>query len=310
MTSGDLSQREAILRLATSTSDAIVGVLERLAPGQVTRGEVTILGEDQPPFSLIEPGTAAAGVAYSDGATGANVFIAPPRTAHVLAQAMGGQPVEAVAEGDEDPPIGELELSAVSEAANQLMAAAAAALTIVLGHEINISPPTTQLIDGADDAERMFGTAPHAASTSFNIAGAACRLVQLIPSAFVVRVARAIDDLESGVELTDAPAGDDASPGLTEALSEIKVRVWAELGRTALPLRDALELPLGAVVDLDRNVEAPVDLYVNGLRFAHGRLLVSDDDRWAFQLDELVSPSTVPSLSVPTPFVPQLTRSH
>ena len=72
---------------------------------------------------------------------------------------------------------------------------------------------------------------------------------------------------------------------LEEALTGIKVRVWAELGRTQLALSRALGLPLGAVVELDQHADAPVDLYVNGLRFAQGHLIVTDDGEWAFQCD-------------------------
>ncbi len=45
-------------------------------------------------------------------------------------------------------------------------------------------------------------------------------------------------------------------------------------------------LPLGAVLDLDRAADAPVDLFVNGLRFAQGHLLVTEDGEWALRLDE------------------------
>ena len=293
MSTGDPNQREALIRIAASTAEAIVQTLERIAPGEVTRGEVTILSDETSPFAGIAPGSAAAGVSYVDGATGANVFVAPPETAHVLAAGMG---VERASDAAET--IDELELSAVAEAANQMMSAAAGALGVVLGQEVEISPPTTKLIDVPATAEALFGTAPHATSTNFTVAGSACRLIQLIPSGFVMRVARALEDLPGHVLGTREGAG--PSEGLTDALAGIKVRVWAELGRTALPFRDALELPLGSVVELDRQVEAPVDLYVNGLRFAHGRLMVSDEERWVFCLDELLAEPTVPSLSVPT----------
>ena len=51
----------------------------------------------------------------------------------------------------------------------------------------------------------------------------------------------------------------------------------------------ALGLPLGAVVDLDRPADSPVDLYVNGMRFAHGQLIVTEDGEWAVSLSELES---------------------
>ena len=56
-----------------------------------------------------------------------------------------------------------------------------------------------------------------------------------------------------------------------------------------MPLGTALGLPVGAVVDLDRAADAPVNLYVNGMRFARGQLLVTDDGEWAVSLDGLDS---------------------
>jgi hypothetical protein len=56
-----------------------------------------------------------------------------------------------------------------------------------------------------------------------------------------------------------------------------------------MPLGSALGLPLGAVLDLDRTADAPVDLYVNGLCFARGQLLVTDDGEWAVSIEGLQS---------------------
>jgi flagellar motor switch protein FliN len=299
MSSTDAAHHEALVRLAASTAEAIAQTLEMFAPGEVTRGEVTVLGDDARPFAGLEPGSAAAGVSYVDGVTGANVFLAPPGTARMLAARMGMP--DAL---EQDGELGELELSAVSEAANQMMAAAAGAIGVVLGQEVEISPPTTVAVSEDAEAEELFGTAPMAASTSFLFAGEPCRLVQLVPTAFVVRIARALEARQDESVPADArrapEAGETPTQALADALSDIKLRVWAELGRTRMPFGDALELPLGSVVELDEMVEAPIDLYVNGLRFAQGRLMVSDDGRWVFQLDALVSEPAVPSLSVPT----------
>ncbi|HEV7939119.1 MAG TPA: FliM/FliN family flagellar motor switch protein [Solirubrobacteraceae bacterium] len=71
-------------------------------------------------------------------------------------------------------------------------------------------------------------------------------------------------------------------------LRSIFVRVWAELGRTHLPLRDAVELAPGAVVELDQAAEAPVELFVNGLCFANGTLVVTSDGGWGVQVSALV----------------------
>ncbi len=86
-------------------------------------------------------------------------------------------------------------MSAIAEAANQTMAAAAAAIGVVLGQEIEISTPDTRVLDDPGSAADIYGTAPHATSTTFLVAGESCRLIQLIPAAFVVRMVRAMDEL-------------------------------------------------------------------------------------------------------------------
>lgn len=284
--SGAVNQREALLRLGASTAEAIAQVLEMFAPGAVERGEVSVLEGNESPFGTIEAGTVAAGVSYVDGVTGANVFLAPPASARALAERMG-----AGENAEEGAPLTEMELSAVSEASNQMMAAAAGAVGVVLGQEIEISPPQTRTIDSADHADEMFGSAPYATATTFLVGGAPCRLIQLVPSAFVTRVGQAMNEYAS--DDGSAPAGSspdqDGPRDVEETLRGITMRVWAELGRTRLPLSDTLTLPLGAVVELDRHADAPVDLYVNGLRFAQGTLMVDDNGHWTIRLTEMES---------------------
>jgi flagellar motor switch protein FliM len=70
-------------------------------------------------------------------------------------------------------------------------------------------------------------------------------------------------------------------------LHNVFVRVWVELGRAHLQFGRVLELMPGAVVELDQGVEAPVDLFVNGLCFAHGGLVVTGDGEWGVRVDEL-----------------------
>jgi flagellar motor switch protein FliM len=71
-------------------------------------------------------------------------------------------------------------------------------------------------------------------------------------------------------------------------LHSIFVRVWAELGRTHLPLGRALELHQGIVVELDQPADAPVELFANGLCFANGSLVVTAEGQWGVQVAELV----------------------
>lgn len=300
MTQQDITPREALMRLGASTAEAVAQVLEMFAPGAVQRGEVTVLADGAPPFANVARGSIASSVSYVDGVTGANVFVLTPAGARGLATAMGAPPPEAE-EGAPEPEISELEMSALAEAANQTMAAAAAAISVVLGQEIEISTPDTRVLDEPNTAADVYGTAPHATSTTFLIGGEACRLIQLIPAAFVVRMARAIDELSAettgdmgvgGGSGAESGSDADATPqsqALEEVLGGISLRVWAELGRSRMPLGSALGLPVGAVLDLDRTADAPVDLYVNGMRFARGQLLVTEEGEWAVSLETLES---------------------
>jgi flagellar motor switch protein FliN len=95
-------------------------------------------------------------------------------------------------------------------------------------------------------------------------------------------------------EVPDVP---DPAEDLAEHLLGVDVRFWAELGRAELPLGEAVALGTGAIVDLDREPSDPVDVYVNGTRFATARLLVVDGE-WAIRLEEiLATPGAVEQLS-------------
>ncbi len=292
MTQQDITPREALMRLGASSAEAIAQTLENFFPGAVERGDVTVLPDGASPFATVARGSIASSVSFIDGVTGANVFVLTPIGARKLAAAMGA-PREEGATGTQ---LSELEMSAIAEAANQTMAAAAAATGVVLGQAIEISTPDTRVLDDPSSAADIYGTAPHATSTTFKLAGESCRLIQLVPSTFVVRMVRAMDELTAERAGAGNGSGDTSPHSLTlqEALGEINLRVWAELGRAHMPLGRALGLPVGAVVDLDRTADALVDLYVNGTRFARGQLIVTDDGEWAVALEEVLARVPLP----------------
>ncbi|HXQ44564.1 MAG TPA: flagellar motor switch protein FliN [Acidimicrobiales bacterium] len=63
-----------------------------------------------------------------------------------------------------------------------------------------------------------------------------------------------------------------------ETLSNVELAVTVELGRTRLLMKDLLSLRPGSVVELDRNVGSPVDVFVNSTLLAHGEVVVVDDE--------------------------------
>jgi flagellar motor switch protein FliM len=85
----------------------------------------------------------------------------------------------------------------------------------------------------------------------------------------------------------DSEAPEATVDGLARMMG-VQVSVWAELGRTKLPLGHALELPPGSVVELDQAADAAIELFVNGLAFAHGTLQVTAEGAWAVQVQQLL----------------------
>lgn len=74
-------------------------------------------------------------------------------------------------------------------------------------------------------------------------------------------------------ERAENPVG--ATPLPTEALRDVELQARLELGRARLPVRDLLRLGPGAVVELDRRVGDPVDLFVNDRLVARGEIVVA-----------------------------------
>ena len=115
-----------------------------------------------------------------------------------------------------------------------------------------------------------------------------CKLILLVPNAFVIRMTRALAELEADM-LSDGldHAGRQGlfSP---ELLRRIPVRVSVELGRARMSLAQAVGLPPGAVVELDRAADDPVDLFVNGKRYAEGRLVLLDGNEWGLRIERVL----------------------
>jgi flagellar motor switch protein FliN len=279
---------DALIRLGESTSEAVAGILQMFAGDAAQPGPVAIVPAGSNPLQTLPTPAVTASVSYVDGVTGGNVFVMPLKGARALAAAMmGEEPPE-----DDAEDLTELELSAVGEAMNQMMAAAANATSGVLGTEVEIAPPDTRVLTSLDRALEGHDDAAHVTSGVFTVFGQPCRLIQLVPNAFVMRMTKALDELGAEYLGDQGPTAAADSAGLDESMREIQVRVWAELGRRRMPIGSLIGTPAGAVVELDREADEPVDLFVNGMRFASGRLVVSEGGEWAVEIDSLVGGDT------------------
>ena len=273
----------ALRELATSTAEAIAGVLRMFLPEGIELGEAEVVVAGTPPLDGVSVPAVVADVSYTDGASGGNLFVTSVNGVKKLAAAMMG--TEPVLNGE---PLDELERSAVAEAMNQMMAAAAGATSSVLGQEVEISTPEVRDIETVADAVALGEGAPHATAVRLTLDGEPCKIVQLVPKAFVLKMTRALDDLNAQEALGGGDGEDaEAEAGPDEILRGVPLRVCAEIGRAVMPMADAVSLPDGGLIELDRGAEEPVDVLVNGRRFATGRLVLVDDE-WAVRIEEVL----------------------
>jgi len=63
----------------------------------------------------------------------------------------------------------------------------------------------------------------------------------------------------------------------TRAIEDANVEMRVVLGTAILRVRDLLKLGRGAVVELDRKVTAPSDVYVAGILVARGEVTIVED---------------------------------
>jgi flagellar motor switch protein FliN/FliY len=283
-----VNAEEALRQLAASTQEAVAGALRVFAPDGVVAEGLSVVPSGTSPLAGVEYPAVAASVSYVDGVSGGNVFVMTRAGARKLAATMMGLDPD----GIDDDELSELEVSAVGEAMNQMMTASASATSEVLEEEVEISPPTTRVLLSAEDAAEFVEDAPYATVASVILLGERCLLVQLVPAAFVMRMTRALSELEGDAveETTTTFEPAFVRPGPTsQSIRQVPVRLSVELGRTRMPVGDAVRLWRGAVVDLDTAVDAPLDIRLNGLRLAEGRLVLVDGSAWAVRIDRIVA---------------------
>jgi flagellar motor switch protein FliN/FliY len=282
-----VNTQDALYALATASTNAALEVLRRLVPSDIADTEIEVgpLDRDEVESGVLP--AVAVSVSYVNGGHGGNLFEMPLTVARRLAAAMAGGMELGEDLGDS---LSELELSAIGEAMNQMMAAAAAATADLVEEPVEIEAPNVQVLRARGDLSVDFAGATRMTVAVVTLFGEPCRLIQLVPTVFTMRMTQALatNAAEGGFDSETAAA-------VRETLHEVPLRLWAELGRARLRTAEVASLGDGAIVDLDRAAEDPVDIYVNGSRIATGRLICVDETDWAVRLEEVFTTAEAPT---------------
>ncbi len=274
---------EALQLLAHLCAGSVASALRELGR-EIDVGTPEIVQQGSSPFADAPVPGIEASVELDDGLAGESILLLSEAAARLLVESAQAQAAETgageiPAEGAAD----DLE-AVVGRIAVHVTTAVAATAGGILGQNVPIGHATTLRFATLDEVGSSSEKSPHAFLIPFSVDGEPGRLVQSVQNAFLIKAAPGLDEI---AELSEAAASSgDGIPD--EALRDIKVRVWAELGRARLPLAQAVSIPSGAVVQLDRAADDPIELFVNGRLFAHGRLAVREGE-WAIEIEELVS---------------------
>ena len=87
-------------------------------------------------------------------------------------------------------------------------------------------------------------------------------------------------------ELASAGSGQSGAGFQLDRFAGVQVVLTAELGRATLSLQQLMDLSEGSVIDLNRNISAPVELVAQGVALGNGEVVVLED-RFAIRIKEL-----------------------
>jgi len=86
---------------------------------------------------------------------------------------------------------------------------------------------------------------------------------------------------------------DEANLGL---VLDVELSVMLRFGERQLSLREILDLKCGSVIELDRRVDEPVELLLDGRVIARGEAAIVDGN-YGLRVSEIVQPPTLPRVT-------------
>ena len=87
----------------------------------------------------------------------------------------------------------------------------------------------------------------------------------------------------------NGPSGQGAS---LDILLDMEVPITVAIGKTDIAIQELLQFGPGSVIKLDKPIDAPADLYLKGIKFATGNVVVVND-RFAVRIKEIIGATPV-----------------
>lgn len=282
-------------------------------PVSITTPRVTLttLGKLKEKF---EVPNVAIEVTFISGLGGANLLVINVADAGIIADLMMGG--KGVYDGAD---LSEIQMSAVSEAMNQMIGTSATSMATMFNREVNISPPTAllwdskamKLSDAISDDEKIV-------QVSFRLTVGNMidsEIMQLLPLETAKEIIQAMtagykepapvveskktesagyDTVKQEVEVRNEVIEEvpvhkaqfmpfeqqvvESKPRNIDLIMDVPIEVSVILGRTKKTIKEILELNNGSLIELDKLVEEPVEILVNGKMVAEGEVVVVNEN--------------------------------
>lgn len=326
---GNISMGTAATTLSTLLNQKVVITTPRVKVTTVDE----LANEYDVPFVAID-------VKYKSGLEGANILILKANDVKIITDIMMGKETL-----DTNRELTELDLSAVSEAMNQMMGSACTSLSEMFSIKIDIEPPRSYNItfnEGRSKFDILKGDKLIVKVAFRMVIGefVDSEVMQIIPVDFgketvnkllgrentidnKINVEEPQTDYKSSINNTgginsmkhsehskplnksiEEPKHEkaeiikdnetvtikkpnfedfDKEPavsynGTIDLVGEIPVEITSELGRTTKKIGEILEYGPGTIIELDKLVGEPLDVYANGKFIAKGEVVVIDDN--------------------------------
>lgn len=250
---------------------------------------------------------------FKYGLDGSNMLMIDVPDAIIIADLMMGNDGTDVADNE----FGELELSAVGEAMNQMIGTASTAMATMFSRKIDILPPEVEVLEMGTDTNIDQESEESIISISFDLKVEGLinsRIAQLYTESTVREIndimlsdtAETLTDREVPVEEepvvapTPAPTPQPAAeapkvevqkpdfqslsddgpsdvPRNLDLIMDVPLEFTAVLGKSRRTIKDILSLGAGSVVELDKMTDEPLEILVNGKLVAEGEVVVINE---------------------------------
>jgi len=240
-------------------------------------------------------------IEFKEGLIGNNLLMVNIKDSAIIADLMmGGDGTK----GNEE--LTEFELSAVSEAMNQMIGSASTSMAQMLGRNIDILPPEVTVWNNKEKIDyKKFITEDYICKISFRLSveglieseimqiytldtvkeivgimmGDPSKTLPVIEPE-VVEIPRIHQEMQVQKPVF-APLEDTSGVNQKRNLDlimDVPLEFSVVLGKTKKTIQDILALGAGSVVELNKLADEPLEIYVNGKLIAHGEVVVINEN--------------------------------